>query len=1301
MYVGDTAAGSMAVSGGGSVSTGGTCIGYFTGSSGSTVTVTGAGSTWTTGGDALLVGRKDEGHLSVFNGGSVSSGTGYVSVASSGGGSTATVQGSNSTWEVSASLYVGGHETGAGGTAEVTVSDGGSVEVSDTLKLWSGGTVTLSGGTIETDAFDYATDSGTFSWNSGTVHFTDELTIETGAGFGDAVYVTSGRALEVNGLLHVGENATGRFYVRDGGTVSSGGSYIAYQSGSSGRASVTDAGSTWTTGSLLVGRKGQGELSILDGGSVSSGTSYVGVFPTGDGSVAVEETDSIWDVSGSLYVGGHETGPGGTAEVTVRTGGSVQIADTVKLWGDGTVNLQRSGSITTGSFHNNEGGTFNFSGGTLTIDGGTGRFHSDYVTGFALNGSFNPTLRLTNAALANIISRYPGGSRHLCVGDGAKGTLEILGGARMYNASGSVGRETGSSGEVTVSGSGSTWDNDGSLRLGHEGEGTLEVLDGGQVSSDGSYLAHQSGSSGTVSVTGAGSTWDISGSLYVGGHKTGPGGTGELTVSGGGSVQVADTLKVWGGGTVNFDGGTIRAETIDRTAGTFNWNGGTVAFTDDLTVDTGQPFGDTVVVEHTLEVADRLIIGPGGSIEVHNGTIQTRVFDRSAGSFTWSGQWNGLHFTEGLTIAPGRAFGGSFAMSGPGWQGFSRFEVAGTLTIGSGGSVTLSDFAEVGGLLNTGGTLELRGRLTVNGGVFSPVPSGSWYPGAAAKVVLLDGATCNMDGNIMLGALDMGLLYLHIDSGSSLSCHRLDTRRPMSGGLDEGITVENGGSLTVEDSLWLHSKALRIRSGGRVEVGDSITGGEIRIEGGTLIAGTITSDVLFPCRGAILTVETFVGDLALSSSIIAPGQPLGLMTVEGDLSIYSGAVEIELGGLLRGDEYDALIAAEEMCLDFGTLDVTCIDPGGGVFAPQLSDTFDILDWGTLTGTFDTVNLPSLDPGLSWDVSALYTTGEITVHRVPGEPSVLTWDGIDPGDWNSAHWHPGPVLPVDAKAMVVNSGTVVVSSDLTALPAQSLSIASDVAGGTVRVTPSGTLIVADAVTVGAAGTADVAGTLNALSVTVEEGGTLSVEGTVDAPTVTISGGTLTTAAAPGKGMVLGSLELTAEATFAVDVTNAGVDRLDCSGMVTIGPSATLDITLAGFPGPALGTEMLLIEAAGGIIGTFGEIDGVLLPGNQACAVTYEPHSVTVTIVRPGDFDVDGNVDFADFTYLAAHYGESGKTWVDGDADGNGTIDFADFTYLAANYGMDGDSSAELVVVPEPAALTIVAIGGLAILRRRRR
>ncbi|MGK3968372.1 hypothetical protein WMF38_29850 [Sorangium sp. So ce118] len=61
----------------------------------------------------------------------------------------------------------------------------------------------------------------------------------------------------------------------------------------------------------------------------------------------------------------------------------------------------------------------------------------------------------------------------------------------------------------------------------------------------------------------------------------------------------------------------------------------------------------------------------------------------------------------------------------------------------------------------------------------------------------------------------------------------------------------------------------------------------------------------------------------------------------------------------------------------GTLEVGA---GDEPVSFQAGDTVALLGWGgALTGAFSAVNIAlPLAPGLAWDTSALYTTGEITV-----------------------------------------------------------------------------------------------------------------------------------------------------------------------------------------------------------------------------------------------------------------------------------------------------------------------------------
>ena len=64
------------------------------------------------------------------------------------------------------------------------------------------------------------------------------------------------------------------------------------------------------------------------------------------------------------------------------------------------------------------------------------------------------------------------------------------------------------------------------------------------------------------------------------------------------------------------------------------------------------------------------------------------------------------------------------------------------------------------------------------------------------------------------------------------------------------------------------------------------------------------------------------------------------------------------------------------------------------FTPGPGDRFDMLNFGSLGGTFHTLRLPALPAGLAWDGSALYQDGSLSIAAVP-EPATtgLVWGGM--------------------------------------------------------------------------------------------------------------------------------------------------------------------------------------------------------------------------------------------------------------------------------------------------------------------
>jgi len=58
----------------------------------------------------------------------------------------------------------------------------------------------------------------------------------------------------------------------------------------------------------------------------------------------------------------------------------------------------------------------------------------------------------------------------------------------------------------------------------------------------------------------------------------------------------------------------------------------------------------------------------------------------------------------------------------------------------------------------------------------------------------------------------------------------------------------------------------------------------------------------------------------------------------------------------------------------GILEISLADG----FLPKLSDTFDILDFNTVSDNFAEMNLPALEDGLLWDTSQLLVDGTLCV-----------------------------------------------------------------------------------------------------------------------------------------------------------------------------------------------------------------------------------------------------------------------------------------------------------------------------------
>jgi hypothetical protein len=95
----------------------------------------------------------------------------------------------------------------------------------------------------------------------------------------------------------------------------------------------------------------------------------------------------------------------------------------------------------------------------------------------------------------------------------------------------------------------------------------------------------------------------------------------------------------------------------------------------------------------------------------------------------------------------------------------------------------------------------------------------------------------------------------------------------------------------------------------------------------------------------------------------------------------------------------------------GTLAVSLINS----FTPAAGNSFDILDWNTRTGTFSTLSLPALSPGLMWNASQLYTSGTLNVTLAGDYNANGIVDAADYVVWRKTLSQTGTGLPADGNA----------------------------------------------------------------------------------------------------------------------------------------------------------------------------------------------------------------------------------------------------------------------------------------------
>jgi Tol biopolymer transport system component len=284
---------------------------------------------------------------------------------------------------------------------------------------------------------------------------------------------------------------------------------------------------------------------------------------------------------------------------------------------------------------------------------------------------------------------------------------------------------------------------------------------------------------------------------------------------------------------------------------------------------------------------------------------------------------------------------------------------------------------------------------------------------AANGLKILEGGVIRGDGQIIGSTETVNEGEIRAGTGERLELFAQNltnnNRIEVIGSTENLAEVEFSGSVFNRDDIGLitgqnalmrfqgglvNEGALAIGFGTSSIIGDIQNNGEIVISGGgnaTFYDDVVQDkDLVVSQVGLTTSVAVFFGSFTGSGGSsgggdiffegdLQPGNSPASVTFENNVFLgNSSTTEIEIAGLLAGADYDQIDVQGNLALD-GDLNVTLLSG----FTPSIGDSFNILDWGNLSGVFDTINLPALGSGLAWVTHNLYTTGTLSV-SLPGD-----------------------------------------------------------------------------------------------------------------------------------------------------------------------------------------------------------------------------------------------------------------------------------------------------------------------------
>jgi len=995
LTVGNSTSANFIVDQGATASTLDTRLGANTGSAGY-ADVANPDTRWTTNGHLLSVGSGGFGSLSVTDGAEVLSGTPTIGHDSSAGNSGAVVDGHDSRWAATGDyLAVGYHasdcslEVTGGGRLETNGAKIGEFDVANNNSVLVGG--------------QSATDGTPSTWDARGDAF-----IVGDAGSGNALLVDNGARLYTDAAT------------------------IGRQTGAiDNEVTIDGADTMWdlSGNDLSVGYQGGGTLEITNGAQVYAGFTEIGWSSAADAGVTVSHVNSLLDLNGQdLYVGN-----GANGQMTINDGATVQNIDDVVV-----------------------AGSASSSDAQLSVGVGASTSTLDITNGFSVGAYGNGTFYLRNygqvdcedsslgiGASGSGAAEVYGANAHwnvaddLWVGSRGQGELTVTLGDVTVGDELHIGTASSS---ITVNGGNLTFG-----KFGNPWEGTFNFTSGTVRVTNGNVVIDSTAPLGSYYSLNEDMTLVVDQALLIESQSS-------FSVNSGGLLQAAEVrndgyLSIYANGVVELidPGGELRNDKmmdmskglitgpgtfVNRFAGQFYGYG---TFDCDVV-----NYGQFMVTENSDAMHETTNYGLFQMGEEYfEGPFTANVSYRSHGVFANHGH-----------VILGNALDGTGSLVN---------QVNGVIETGYGPLHGISPPTTNRGLIHAttyeemmdpyyypemeGGSRDMGPGILPTTLIIEDLSGGNLDGGVLA---VDDGCTIN----VLAGFLSEGMIRLDGPDATFLTDGIINNAGSIAGQGRIGGAIANNGAVNVDDNaallvtaafsnhpagvvdigqgssfvctqgmtpnqggIIMHDSALN--TGGETLTNDTagyITGsgviytpylvndGHVGVgPGGMDVDGALTNNGAFDVRGGeTLTVYgptdgagafTGLGTVVLLGNV-SPGASPGSLSFGGDLVLGGSTLYMELGGDDPTSEYDQLIVVGNITLA-GVLEVLLYDG----WTPAAGDVYDLIEFGSITGSFTDVILPELTGGLTWDDSALYSTGSITVVPEPNAFVLLGFGGL--------------------------------------------------------------------------------------------------------------------------------------------------------------------------------------------------------------------------------------------------------------------------------------------------------------------